>query len=130
MNIMPWVNYRGIVCIRNKFKARALIIPEKSIPKKRVLYVRGKHYGLPGFRIVADLTKWIFTHVGLSARMRTIIIVQEVEVNGWLLSGSEELTMLCCSFLTLVASKRFGERLSHRLNRRFVWTDNRGVSRD
>ena len=45
----------------------------------------------------ADLTKrknLIFTHVGLSlsaCAMRTIIIiVQEVKVHGWLLSGSEE----------------------------------------
>ncbi len=35
----------------------------------------------------------------------TIIIVQEVEVHRWLLSGSEELTILCCSFFTLVANK-------------------------
>ncbi len=37
------------------------------------------------------------------------IIVQEVEVHGWLLS----------SFF----SKRFGARLSHSLNRKFVRTD-------
>ncbi len=37
--------------------------------------------------------------------MRTIIIVQEVEAHGWLLSGIEELTELCCSFLTLVAEE-------------------------
>ncbi len=59
--------------------------------------------------------------------MRAIIIVQEVEVHGWLLSGSEELTILCCSFFTHLAnkinSKRFGARLSHRLNRKFVRTD-------
>ncbi len=45
---------------------------------------------------------WIFTHVGLSAHAHNIIIVQDV---GWLLSGIEELTILCCSFLTLVANK-------------------------
>ncbi len=70
----------------------ALIIQEK-----RVLYVRGRIT-----RIDADLTKrrnWIFTHVGLSA------LVQEVEVHRWLRSGSEGLTILCCSFLTLVANK-------------------------
>ncbi len=39
--------------------------------------------------------------------MRTIIIVivQEVEIHGWLRSGSEELNILCCSFLTLLANK-------------------------
>ncbi len=54
-----------------------------------------------------------------------IVIVQEVEVHEWLLSGSEELTILCCSFLTLLStnSKHFGARLSHRLNRKFVRTD-------
>ncbi len=56
--------------------------------------------------------KRIFTHVGPSAHAHNI--GQEVEVHGWLLSGIEELTILCCSFLTLVAnSKRFGARLSH-----------------
>ncbi len=62
--------------------------------------------------------------MGLSAHAHNI--VQEVQVHGWLLSGIEELTILCCSFLTLVQltnSKRFGERLSHRLNRKFVRTD-------
>ncbi len=39
--------------------------------------------------------------MGLSAHTHNI--VQEVEVHGWLLSGIEELTILCCSFLTLVA---------------------------
>ncbi len=63
------------------------------------------------------------THDGLSAHAHNI--VQEVEVHGWLLSGSEELTILCCSFLTLVLtnSKRFDARLSYRLNRKFVRTD-------
>ncbi len=32
-------------------------------------------------------------------------IAQEVEVHGWLLSGIEELTILCCSFFILVANK-------------------------
>ncbi len=32
----------------------------------------------------------------------TIIIVHKVEIHGWLLSGSEELTILCCSFFTLL----------------------------
>ncbi len=59
--------------------------------------------------------------MGLSAHAHNV--VQEVEVHGWLLSGIEELTILCCSFLTLVANKRFGARLSHRLNRKFVRTD-------
>ncbi len=45
---------------------------------------------------------WIFTHVGLSAHAHNIIIVEEI---GWLLSGIEELTLLSCSFLTLVANK-------------------------
>ncbi len=43
------------------------------------------------------------THVGLSAHAHNI--VQEVEVHKWLLSRTEELTILCCSFLTLVANK-------------------------
>ncbi len=76
---------------------RALIIPEK-----RVVYV---------VRIVAYQDRCrphkrrnrIFTHVGLSAHAHDV--VQEVEVHGWLLSGIEELTILCCSFLTLVANK-------------------------
>ncbi len=46
---------------------------------------------------------WIFTHVGLSAHAHNI--VQEVEVHGWLLSGIEELTIICCCFLTLLANK-------------------------
>ncbi len=48
--------------------------------------------------------------------MRTIIIVQKVEVHGWLLSGSEELSRIPIrsrgrggrgetTFLTLVANK-------------------------
>ncbi len=36
---------------------------------------------------------------------------------------SEELTILCCSFLTLLASDLIGARLSHWLNRKFVRTD-------
>ncbi len=60
--------------------------------------------------------------------MRTIIIVQEVEVHGWLLSGSEEdYRILCCSFLTLVANKQqalWCKAKSYcRLNRKFVRTD-------
>ncbi len=43
---------------------------------------------------------WIIIHVG-RVRMRTIL----VEADGWLLSGIEELTILRCSFLTLVANK-------------------------
>ena len=50
-----------------------------------------------------EIIIWIFTHVGLSVHAHNI--VQEVEVHGWLLSGIEELTILCCSFLTLVANK-------------------------
>ncbi len=44
--------------------------------------------------------KWIFTHMGLSAHAQN-----KQEVHGWLLSGSEELTLLCWSFFTLVANK-------------------------
>ncbi len=58
--------------------------------------------------IVTPLTPDLVT-IDSNGRMRTIIIVQEVEVHGWLLSCSEdqELTILCCSllFLTLVANK-------------------------
>ena len=54
--------------------------------------------------------------------MRTnFFIVQDVEVHEWLLSGIRK-TMLCCSFLTVVP-KHFGARLIHRLNRKFVRTD-------
>ncbi len=58
-------------------------------------------------RINVDLTKEEIgishAHVGLSAHAHSI--VQEVEVHGWLHSGIEEFTILCCSFLTLVANK-------------------------
>ncbi len=43
---------------------------EKSIPEKRVLYVHGKHCGLPGLpgsMQTSQKEDWIFTHVGLSA---------------------------------------------------------------
>ncbi len=46
-------------------------------------------------------------------------IVQEAEVHEWLLSGIEELTRL----LWLTNSKYFGARLTHRLNRKIVRTD-------
>ncbi len=44
---------------------------EKSIPGKRVLYVRGKHCGLPGFGFPGSMQtsqkeEIGFTHVGLS----------------------------------------------------------------
>ncbi len=77
--------------------------PEKSIPEKRVVYVR---CGLPGLMQTSQKEDWIFTRgTEWRRRMRTIIIVQEVEVHRWLLSGIEELTILCCSFFTLVADK-------------------------
>ena len=62
---MPWVNY-NLYDLK-----RALIIPEKSIPEKRVLYVRGKHCGLPGFGFPGSMQtsqkeEIGFTHVGLS----------------------------------------------------------------
>ncbi len=44
-NVMGKLQGRGIFLYDLR---RALIIPEKSIPEKRVLYVRGKHCGLPG----------------------------------------------------------------------------------
>ncbi len=53
--------------------------------------------------IVDPSQKRIFTHEGQSAHAHNI--VQEVEDHGWLLSGSEEDYILCCSFLTLVANK-------------------------
>ncbi len=79
---------------------RALIIPDKGIPEKIVLYVRGKHCGLPGLPGSMQ-TEDFHTRGTECACMLTKIIVQEVEVHGWLLSGSEELMILCCSFLTL-----------------------------
>ncbi len=39
-----------------------------------------------------------FTHVGLSAHAHNNLIVPEVEVHGWLLSGSEELTYFAALF--------------------------------
>ncbi len=64
--------------------------------EKSSVCIRSKHCGLPGLPDHADLTKsrnWIFTHVGLSAHAHNNSnnSVQEVEVHGWLLSGSEEL---------------------------------------
>ncbi len=53
-------------------------------------------------RIDVDLTNGFHTR-GTSAHAHNI--VQEVEVHRWLLSGIEELTILCCSFLTIVANK-------------------------
>ncbi len=106
---MPWVNYKAeALSVLNKFHRKVF----------RVLYVRGKHCCLPRFGFSGSMQtsqkeeNASFTHVGLSTRrIRTIIIVQEVEVHGWLLSGAagmavnEELTILCCSFLTLLANK-------------------------
>ncbi len=74
-------------------RALIILILEKSIPEKRVLYVRGTRLT----RIDADLTKrrnCIFTHVGLSAHAHNNYC--EVEVHRWLLS---ELTILCCSLV-------------------------------
>ncbi len=42
-----------------------------------------------------------FTHEGLSAHAHNI-----VEVHGWLLFVAVKKTILCCSFLTLVANKQ------------------------
>ncbi len=50
--------------------------------------------------------------------MRTILCKRLKFTDGCCLA-----LLLCCSFLTLVANKRFGARLSHRLNRKFVRTD-------
>ncbi len=88
---------RGIVYILR----RALIIPEK-----RVVYV----VSIVACQDYQDRCRphkrrnWIFTHAGLSPHAHNI--VQEVEVHGWLLSGIEELTIPCGSFLTLVANKQ------------------------
>ncbi len=80
-------------------KRRAIIIPEKSVVYHCMWY-NYKHCGLPGLPgSMYTLQNWIFTHVGLSAHAHNIIIVQKV---GWLLSGIEELTILCCSFFIVL----------------------------
>ncbi len=69
---------------------------------------------------------WIFTHVGLSAHACAQYIVHEVDIHRWLLSGIEEWTILnglYTSLLFFYSSKRFGARLTHRLNRKFLRTD-------
>ncbi len=58
---MPWVNCNSKASIN-----------KKSIPEKRVVYVRGKHCGLPGFGFPGSMQtsqkeEIGFTHVGLSA---------------------------------------------------------------
>ncbi len=72
---------RGIVYILR----RALIIPEKRVTHvvSIVAYQDYQDRCRPHKR-----RNWIFTHEGLSADAHNI--VQEVEVHGWLLSGSEE----------------------------------------
>ncbi len=77
---------------------RALIIPEK-----RVVYV----VSIVAYQDYQDRCRhhkrrnWIFTHVGLSARMHNI--VQEVEVHGWLLYVIERIdyTNFAALFLLL-----------------------------
>ncbi len=107
-NAMGKLQGRGIVCIRNKrINSKASInYSRESIPEKRVLYklcIRGKHCQDSDFqdRCRPHKKKKLDFHTrGTELRIRTIIIatVQEVEVHGWLLSGSEELTILCCYF--------------------------------
>ncbi len=85
----------------------ALIIPEK-----RVVYV----VSIVAYQDYHDrcrhLTRrnWIFTHEGLSAHAHNMC-VQEVEVHGWLLSGIEELTILCCSFFFTLVAKQIASAL-------------------
>ncbi len=74
------------------------------------MYVVSMHCGtgLPGLNYQDRCRphkrrNWIFTHEGLSAHAHNI--VQEVEVHGWLLSVAVKKTILCCSFLILVANK-------------------------
>ncbi len=86
-----------------------------SINKASINYSRekscvcGKHCGLPDYqdRCRPSSQKRIFTHEGVSSSAHAHNIVQEVEVHGWLLSGflAVKKTILCCSFLTLVANK-------------------------
>ncbi len=101
VNAMGKLQGRGIILYDLR---RALIIPEKSIPEKRVLYcmyvvsiVAYQDYQDRCRPIRADLTK------GFHTRGTECACAQEV--HGWLLSGSEEFTILCCSFLTRVANK-------------------------
>ncbi len=87
---------RGIVC--KKRRALYNYSREKYSREYRVLYVtvRGKHCGLPGLpdRYMQISQKEDFHTRGTEcACMHTIIIVQEVEVHGCLLSGSEELLL-------------------------------------
>ncbi len=57
---------------------------------------------------------WIFTHEAHAHNN----YVQEVEVHGWLLSGSEEdYTLLRLFFDSCSYNERFGARLGHRLKK-------------
>ncbi len=113
------VNYKAealsIIILR-----RALIIPEKRV--MYVVSIVAYHYQdrcRPHKR-----RNWIFTHVGLSVHAHNI--VQEVWSSRMAAFWHWRIDLLCCSFLTLVhvaQTARFGARLTHRLNRKFVRTD-------
>ncbi len=83
---------RGINCLYSK---------ASIIMQKRVVYV----VSIVAYQDYQDRCRrrnWIFTHEGLSVHAHNI--VQEVEVHGWLFLAVKK-TILCCSFLTLVANK-------------------------
>ncbi len=123
------VNYKAEAL--KKILRWALIIPEKSIPEKRVLYVRCKHCGLPGF----GFPGWMQTsqkedvHTrGTSAHAHNNNIVILCKRLKFTDGCSEELTIYFAAlfwlFSKLTNSKRFGAiKANHRLNRKFVQTD-------
>ncbi len=97
-----------IVCIRNKFcinYSREKYSREKSSVSMYVVSIVAYQDSDFQDRCRPHKNKKLDFHTSSWdwVRMRTIIIVQEVEVHGWLLSGSEEITILCCSCLTILA---------------------------
>ncbi len=97
-------------------KAEALFVRNiNSTSEKRVVYM----VSIVAYRLPVDLIKECFHTCGTECACAQYCA--KVEVHGWLLSS-----ILCCSFLTLrlvankINSKRFGARLSHRLNRKCV----------
>ncbi len=93
VNAMGKLQGRGIFLYDLR---RALIIPEKSIPEKRVLYCMyvGSIVAYQDYQNRCRPHKKDFSHMWDWVRMRTILLCQTVEIHGWLLSGSEELTIL------------------------------------
>ncbi len=93
-NAMGKINYKAeALSVNSKL---SINYSREKYSREKSLFVRGKHCGLPGFGFPWSMqtSQKGFSHTWDWVRMRTIIIVQEVEVHGWLLSGSaEELTI-------------------------------------